>query len=84
MSSARVREQLECRTRLGVITPWPTKSLVLAAPREGGDVSERQGAWIRFVGTVPVKGCPFRSRSSDLRVTPPLAGHCHRGEPALG
>jgi hypothetical protein len=25
LSSTRVRERLECRTRLGVITPWPTK-----------------------------------------------------------
>lgn len=59
MSLARVRDRLECRTRLGVITPWPTKIFVPAAPREGGNISENQGAWIRFVGTVPVKGCPF-------------------------
>jgi hypothetical protein len=26
MSSTRVRARLECRTRLGVITPWPTKT----------------------------------------------------------
>lgn len=40
-------------------TPWPTKILVPTAPREGGGVPEDQGAWIRFVRTVPVKGCPF-------------------------
>jgi hypothetical protein len=27
-------------------TPWPTEILVRIAPREGGDVSEDQGAWI--------------------------------------
>lgn len=66
------------------VTPWSTKAPVRAAPREGGDASEDQSAWIRSVGTAPAEGLPLGSRSSGLLVTPPLAGHCHRGEPALG
>lgn len=59
MSLARVRVRLECRTRLGVITPWPTKILVLTSSREGEGTPENQGAWIRFVRTVPVMGHPI-------------------------
>jgi len=42
-----------------LVTPWPTEIPVCAAPREGDDARENQGAWIRPVGTVPVKGRPF-------------------------
>jgi len=59
LSSPRVRAWLEGRARLGEMKPGTTKILVPAAPREGGCVSEDQGAWNRSVSRVPVKGHPF-------------------------
>jgi hypothetical protein len=59
MSSALVREALESSSRVGVLTPWPTKVPICAVPREGNDARENQDVWIRPVRTVPVKSHPF-------------------------
>lgn len=63
--------------------PGATEILVRAAPREGGGVPEDQGAWNRSVSRCRGRVAPS-CRSTGLRPTPPLAGCCRCGEPALG
>lgn len=63
--------------------PGATEILVRAAPREGGGVPEDQSAWNRFVSRCRGRVTPS-CRSTGLRPTPPLAGCCRCGEPALG
>lgn len=63
--------------------PGATEILVRAAPREGGSVPEDQGAWNRSVSRCRGRVAPSY-RSTGLRPTPPLAGCCRCGVPALG
>jgi len=83
LSSTRVRERLECRARVGSY-PLADRGLRSRRPPRRRRRSRRPECLDPIRKNGAGEGLPLGNRSSDLRVTPPLAGHCHRGEPALG